>query len=100
MRNMNSKVELRLTRKISVPQAGPDAYTLKSKSVNFTYGKNGTFKNSKLAVEAAKEKSKLFMGDASEIEIVVWRGSRGDCLPVKKSEDRFILDFEGNPVSF
>ena len=91
MRNMNSKVELTLSRRVRVPQAGPDAYTSDSKRIVFTYGKNGQYKSSKEAGAAAK-------AEASEVCIVIWRGHRGRSETLKDSKEMFTHKFDGTVV--
>ena len=98
MRNMNSKVELTLSRRVRVPQAGPDAYTSDSKRIVFTYGKNGQYKSSKEAGAAAKAEAPNHLQEASEVCIVIWRGHRGRSETLKDSKEMFTHKFDGTVV--
>lgn len=96
MKEVKTKVELKLTRKVRTPKEGLHSFVMDSKSIFFTYGKGGDYKNVKEALEAAREVAPGHVTSATSATLTVWNGTKkGKVETLKDSDQMFTHKFLG-----
>lgn len=92
------KLTLALSRRVRVPQYGPEATTIRSVNVDYTYGKDQDFPSSKVGIEELLQKAKQYESQCSEISIIRWNGYTGVEKTYKKEDITFDTDFQGKKI--
>jgi hypothetical protein len=85
---------LECRRDVLFPAAGPQAYHSQYFRQDYTYGKNGVFKNSKDGVFELKNWINQFETRFSEITITVWNGNNGEVVKVFDDNNKFAFEME------